>query len=305
MSLSDMIIDTIMRGRTILPLFILLLFTACEKEIDFDYHEIDPLVVIEGRVTNEGSEVKITHSRSVNDSVQGKTLPGATVVITCDGHKETLSYHHADNCYKSSMKGQVGKTYQLSIDFDGEHYESISTMPAPAPIISTQFYWMKVLDERLLVNILWAADPHPDTRDYYYFRMDRRSSHPHALAKSKNHPKAYRWNVFDDRGNPPGLVYRDIHCMMERTAEEDEEDNWDRILYPGDTVTIQLMTIDQPTFDYFRTLNSGQGGGANPVSNISGGCLGYFTAASISRSDTLIYRPEEVQDAVDYLPPDY
>ena len=261
-----------MKERTVLLLFGLLLFTACEKDIDFDYHEIAKLVVVEGRVTNEGTEVHISHSRSVNDSVRGKTLPGATVVISCDGHQDTLTFHPAD------------------------------TMPDPAPIVSTQFYWMKVLEERLLVNVLWAKDPHPDTRDYYYFRMDRRSSHPHALAKSKNHPKAYRWNVFDDRGNPPGFVFRDIHCMMERTAEEDKEDDWDRILYEGDTVTIQLMTIDQPTYNYFRTLTSGQGGGANAISNITGGCLGYFTAASVSRSDTLIYRLEEVQDASDYHP---
>ncbi len=108
--------------------------------------------------------------------------------------------------------------------------------------------------------------------------------------------------MFDDRGNPPGFVFRDIHCMMERTAEEDKEDDWDRILYAGDTITMQLMTIDQPTYDYFRTLISGQSGGANPISNITGGCLGYFTAASICRSDTLIYRPEEVLDATDYHP---
>ena len=295
-------IKRIMKERTVLLLFGLLLFTACEKDIDFDYHEIAPLVVVEGRVTNEGTEVHITHSRSVNDSVRGKTLPGATVVISCDGHTDTLTYHPADDCYKSPMTGEAGKTYHLSIDFEGKHYESTSTMPDPAPIVSTQFYWMKVLEERLLVNVLWAEDPHPDTRDYYYFRMDRRSSHPHALAKSKNHPKAYRWNVFDDRGNPPGFVFRDIHCMMERTAEEDKEDDWDRILYEGDTVTIQLMTIDQPTYNYFRTLTSGQGGGANPISNITGGCLGYFTAASVSRSDTLIYRLEDVQDASDYHP---
>ena len=83
-------IKTIMKERMVLLLFGLLLFTACEKDIDFDYHEIAPSVVVEGLVTNEGTEVHITHSRSVNDSVRGKTLPGATVVISCDGHPDTL-----------------------------------------------------------------------------------------------------------------------------------------------------------------------------------------------------------------------
>ena len=39
------------------------LFTACTKEIDFDFHEVDPIVVIEGRVTNEGSTVVVSRSR--------------------------------------------------------------------------------------------------------------------------------------------------------------------------------------------------------------------------------------------------
>ena len=44
--------------------------TACKKDIDFDYHEVAPIVTIEGRVTNEGMEVRITQSHNVNDSVK-------------------------------------------------------------------------------------------------------------------------------------------------------------------------------------------------------------------------------------------
>ena len=57
----------------------------------------------------------------------------------------------------------------------------------------------------------------------------------------------------------------------------------------GDTITFTLMTIDRPTYDFFRSVRSGQsGGGANPTSNITGdNCLGYFTATSITHADTL------------------
>ena len=50
--------------------------TACEKELDFEYHETEPVVVIEGRVTNEGTEILITKSRSVTDSVRGRCRQG-------------------------------------------------------------------------------------------------------------------------------------------------------------------------------------------------------------------------------------
>ena len=187
-----------------------------------------------------------------------------------------------------------GHDYRMTVDFEGMHYEASSTMPAKSNIISTNFYWFKILDERLLVDVLWATDPDPEQRNYFLYRVDRHSSNPHITQKMQRRP--YRWNVFDDRGNPPGLVFRDIHCVMERTARDDKEDDWDQILYDGDTIILQLQTIDLPVYEYFSTLFSGQSEGANPISNISGGCLGYFMASSITHADTVILNLNEVPE---------
>jgi hypothetical protein len=78
-------------------------------------------------------------------------------------------------------------------------------------------------------------------------------------------------------------------------AEEDEEENWDRILYEGDTITFQLMPIDRVSFDYFTSLRAGQSGGANPRSNLSGGCLGYFTAGCVTRADTMVFHYDSIK----------
>ena len=116
----------------------------------------------------------------------------------------------------------------------------------------------------------------------------------------KDMSEAYRWGAFDDRGNPPGLVYRDVMCMSERMADEDEEENWKRILYEGDSLTCQLMNIDQGVHEYLTSLRAGQGGGANPKTNISGGCQGYFAAMSIAHADTIVYRHDEVREFEDF-----
>ncbi len=270
-----------------------LLLSSCKKEIDFDYNEIETIVVVEGKVTNEGTEVMITKTRNVTDSIRGRCLPGATVVISHDGMSETIGYDPLTQCYRSSMKGTAGTTYQLTIDFEGRRYEGTAAIPAAAPILSTEFYWFSMLDESIVVYEMWATDPDPTERNYYWFRMDRKSHHPHFM--DRKHEKPYRWNVFDDRGTPSGLIYRDIMCMSERVAHEDKEDDWDRILYEGDTVTFQLMTIDRPTFDYFQSLRAGQSGGANPRSNLSGGCLGYFTAGSLMHADTLVFSYDSIK----------
>ena len=265
------------------------MLASCKKEIDFDYHDTTPLVVIEGRVSNEGMSVVITRSRSMQDSVKGCCLPGAVVGIAWADTTVQLTYDAAEDSYCSTTAGTAGQTYRLSIDFEGHHYEATSLMMPPAPIRSAKFLWQPVLQERLLAYEVWAEDPQPGERNYYMYRMDRHSNHPHLARFSKTEP--YRWGVFDDRGCPPGLIYRDIMCMSQRAADEDKEENWKGILYDGDTITLSIMTIDRPVYDFFTSLRTGQSGGANPRTNISGGCQGYFAAMSIARADTIIYHP--------------
>ena len=76
--------------------------TACTKEIDFDYHDIDAVVVIEGRVTNEGTDVFVSKSREMADSVRGACLTGATVSILTDGVNVPVAYDPQKRRYHSA-----------------------------------------------------------------------------------------------------------------------------------------------------------------------------------------------------------
>ena len=267
--------------------------TACKKEIDFEYNEIDPIVVVEGRVTNEGTEVMITRSRTMTDSVVGRCIPGAVVTVSANGVNETIAYDPQAQVYRSSLKGVAGETYRLTVDFEHQHYEGVATMPGAAPVISAEYLWFPMLDDRVVIYELWATDPEPTERNYYWYRMDRVTHHPHF--KDRKHVPAYRWGAVDDRGNPQGMVHFSVYCMSERMAEDDEEDNWERILYEGDTITFQVMPIDRASYDYFTSLRAGQSGGANPRSNLSGGCLGYFTAGCVSRADTMVFHYDSIK----------
>ena len=124
------------------------LFTACTKEIDFDFHEVDPIVVIEGRVTNEGSTVVVSRSRSVDNAARAHCLQGAIVTITGEGITTPLLYDAEKDCYYSAMTGVPGVTYELSVDFEGKHYEATSEMQAQATIDSYEFMWFPMMNER-------------------------------------------------------------------------------------------------------------------------------------------------------------
>ena len=278
-----------MKKTLYMILAVLVAITSCKKEIEMDYREVAPLVMIEGRVTNEGITVLITQTRNMNDSVRGKGLAGADVYIETDGVSEKLLYDPSSGYYlsPSGMKGQTGKTYRMTADFAGNRYEASSTMPPAAVITSTQFKWLDFMNDRMLFFCFQATDPQPDQLNYYWCRMDRKTTNPWLLEHA-NLSEAYRWTVFDNRGAVPGFILRDIMCMSEKKAEKDEEDDRRQLLYDGDIVTLTLMTIDRSTFEYFKSLQSGQRGGANPKSNIAGGCLGYFTAGNVSRANPVV-----------------
>lgn len=269
--------------------------TACKKEIGFDFNEIDPIVVIEGKVTNEGSTVVISRSRSVMTAERVHCLEGAIVTVTGNGTTTPLLYDAEKDCYYSELTGVPGVTYQLSVDFEGKHYEATSQMQAQAPILSYEFFWLRMMNERMLSFEMWAQDPDPNQRTYYWFRMLRKSSNPHFANSPQTEP--YDWDSFDDRGCPPGKVFVDVVTVTEQQMKDDEEDYWRWILYDGDRITVELMTVDRTVHDYLCELKASQhGNGANPHSNITGGCLGYFVATSISRTETIVFDRNSLKD---------
>ena len=272
-----------------------LFLTACEKEIEMDYHEIDPLLIVEARITNEGTDIRITQSRSMNDSVKGKCLQGADITITPNDGTAAfkVAFDNTRQRYHADTKGSKGTTYRLAIDYGGQHFEGTSTMPPPMPVKSSQFVWEMMMEERFLVYEMVAEDPEPDVRNYYWYRMDRKSVRPDIRKRTGTEP--YRWSAVDDRGYQPGTISRDILCTSEKKLEEDDPDDWKSVIHEGDTITFQLMSIDVNAHEYYTSLRAGQGEGANPHTNLTGGCLGYFVAGSVTHADTIVFRLADVK----------
>lgn len=257
---------------------LLLLLTACEHDISYDYPSLEgQLFNIEGRVTNEGAFVRITQTQPMIASPQYQAIANANVWIEKD-NGTIEKFHYIDSCMmylpEKEFTGEPGHTYTLHVIANGQTYEGQSTMPPPAPVTETKFRWLDIRYERILHYDLTAIDPQPDTLNYYWYRMLRGN-------------KVYRWNAIDDRGCPPGFFVRDIICMAEGMKKD--KDYQDRVLNDGDTINLELLTIDKSTFDYLQSLLMSRQTTANPISNLKGGCLGFFTAASITHGNSTIW----------------
>ena len=179
----------------------------------------------------------------------------AQVSISDDlNHRETLS-RVAPGIYQgSSLIGTVGRTYTLEVVVDDKRYTARSTMPPTIPIDSIG------LDLFFIQRLLPAI---------YNYRTQNTNSFPIS-----------RKFTFSDRFNNGQAVAYPLFKLD---------------ITSGDVIDVTLYSVDEPVFEYFRTLDdAGLGNSftaaapANPRTNISGGALGYFQAASRTTTTRLI-----------------
>ncbi|MCD8172125.1 MAG: DUF4249 domain-containing protein [Alistipes sp.] len=257
----------------ILPVLVLL-FTACEKEIEIDYRSVETIYVVEGRVTNEVTEVLLTRTRDMDDGSAPSPQDDATVTLTTgNGIRYNLSFE-PDGYYRApGLTGTVGERYTLSVSVDGREFTSESVMHDAVAIDGVWFQWLKVMGQRFVIMTFSFRDI-PDQDNCYHYRI---------LRNGEN----YRWNVLQDRGNDGKNIILDIVCMTEKIAEDNKEDDWDDILYEGDEIVVELQSIDQRTYDYLFSVGLSGSANTNPIDNFTGGCLGYFAAYSVSRASTV------------------
>lgn len=125
---------------TLLALFIAL--SACREAFDFEYPDVlEPVVVIDGYVTNNGKAhvVKVSYSTTINNRGQVETdfITNADVRIVDDQGGFTTLNHRQSGLYLTAPQYAVqeGVSYQLVVTLsNGEVYRSeMKSLPPPSP----------------------------------------------------------------------------------------------------------------------------------------------------------------------------
>jgi len=244
-----------------LLVFSTLIYSSCEDIIDVDLNDAAPRLVIEGNISNKTDTqgVWISTSAAIGSLNVFPGVSGATVAVTDNRGAEFIFRERAPGIYSSRrLRGQPGTTYTLKVTYNGNIYSATSTMPQAVSIDSLGFNTTKVFNnERKSIQLLFR-DP-AGVKNYYRFVL------------SVNGIKSNSIFVFDDDFNDGNKVTRELF-------------DFDVDLESGDKANIEMQCIDQPVFKYWEGLsqNRNRGGAsttpANPVSNISNGALGYFSA---------------------------
>jgi len=273
----------IKNGLLAMTIIISQLFTfACEDIIVVELNSADPTTVIEATIVEDNSTSRVTITKSTDFYTPGvyPTVSGATILVN-DSEGNSYAFNEVeDGVYANQLlNGKSGVEYSIEVLADGKTYNAVSTIPNKL-----------VLDSLTLEE--GPKKPHGKDESIRFFLhlffQDQLGINDYGRIKLySNGVQLDGFNLYEDKltdGN-----YIDYRLII--SGEHGD-------IKLGDILTVELMSIDQATFEFYKTANSvnasssGRGPSstsaapANPVTNWSNKALGYFSAYTVS-SDSI------------------
>jgi hypothetical protein len=283
---------------------LLITLFACEKPISFTPESQEPKLVVEGIIENgQHPTVYLTRSLDFFSKISAEQLAGSFVrnaeVTISDGTTtetlkqyevpvsgDTLVYFYASDTAAgaSTITGEMGSTYYLTVKTDGKEYTSTTTIP----------YLTKTLDSLYYLNARVAGD---SNKIILYGRFNDPPGFGNYIRYFTNVNGGIYLpglnSVYDDQV-VDGKKY---NVQIERGVDRNIDIDFETYSYfdKGDIVSIKFCNIDKATYDFWRTMEYSYASIGNPFSsptkvigNISNGALGYFGGYAVQYASIII-----------------
>ena len=259
-----------MKNKIILFLTITIL-ASCQKVITLDLNSASPKYVIEGGVHNASAplQIKITKTRNFSDNNSFEGIANATVTISDNAGNITDLAHTNGGIYQTTaMPGVPGRIYNLTVKIGNEIFSATSQMPYPVNMDTLYSYDFIGFGDTIKMANLQYHDP-VGVKNYYRFIL------------TLNHVIKESIYISDDQFNDGKTASQYINYF-----------NGEETIKAKDSVSIEMQCIDAGVYNFFftldQTINQSAAAPTNPISNISGGALGYFNAYTVQRKSILI-----------------
>jgi len=266
-------------------------FSACEKDINFDLKNAEDLLVVDANIENGRPPVVIlTKSLDffttldpavlLNSFVRNAEVTISNGVLT---HKLKEYSIHLDNgtiVYTYSIDsanlatafvGEFNKQYILNISAEGKSYTSSTTIP-PLAKKPDSMWWKPATytdDTNNVILMVKTTDP-PGLGNYIRYFTKKNSE---TFLPGEN-------SVFDDQVIDNSTYELEVDPGTNRNAPIPSDSNFFK---RGDTVTLKLCNIDKATYTFWTTWEFAYQSIGNPfaqpnkvIGNISNGALGCF-----------------------------
>lgn len=296
---------------------VLMVVAACTKEVHIDIPGYVQQLVIDGNIETGAppfvvlSTTQDIYSPTDLNSLYSSFVSGATVTVSdgtttvqldevCSDNlppgyedlaasyfgipADQLANYHlcAYTTFNPAIWGQVGKTYGLTVNYDGKEYTASTEIVQPVALDSV--YW-KSEDSSPGFGYAWAilSDPAAGFNAYYW--ASKRINHqPDGSMLDPGYTHAFS-PVFDDdfiNGKTFEFAYENPNAYGDSIP-----DNERGYYAQGDSVVVKFSSIDRNVYEFlnkkFTQLQSNGNPFASPVyipTNISGGAIGIWAGFS-------------------------
>lgn len=262
--------------------------SSCTKIIDIELNTAMQRIVIEAKITDQDKPAIVYLSRSTGyfNPEEPEKVSGAKVSLSSDsGESEVLSEISPGVYQTSQIQGSNGREYYLKVEDGEDIYEATSFLPTKVVIDSLEYEYSLIVTphqtkEGYMLNCKFT-DPASQT-NYYTFNV----------------VKTPIDSIAEHGFGPPGrsnsrILVNDVIFNGNQSVVNMNQGG---LYQKGDTISVELISIDQNTYSYLDQLNEISGGGmmfsssapANPKNNLSNGAMGYFAAEAIDKQMVLI-----------------
>jgi hypothetical protein len=171
----------------------------------------------------------------------------------------------------TTITGIPKHTYLLSVSAEGKQYTASSTMPGTVALDSVTFAENTDFNNKKEINAVVNFRDPSAAGNYYQFTE---------RLNGKLVPNIF---VFEDRLSNGRYIEQPLF-------------NDSAYLKKGDTLSLSMFCVDKNMYNYFFTLLNVTGNNnfqsatpANPITNISNGALGYFSAHTVNKTKLIVY----------------
>ncbi len=253
-------------------LITIITLASCESVIEPDLKDIESQLVIEGVITNEAGPYYVKLSKSTNFTTSSifNGVENAQVIITDDsGIIDTLTMSEPGIYITSKITGTPNVNYTLKVIAEEKEYNSQCTMPSFTKLDTLLIFKQSLGATTIRFVNTFYTDP-AGVENYYRYKT------------AENNKVKQGVSITNDQFSDGIIAQNTVSVYPEIPGES----------HLGDTINVAFLCIDKSEYDYFFGLAQASGGNgavpANPKSNISGGCLGYFCAHTIDKRSIIL-----------------
>ncbi len=256
-------------------LAVVVLISSCQKEVFIELPEPEFKLVVEGWIEQDHYPVvALTRNSPYFSQVDSSTLANLFIlnadVYVSDGtqtEKLELDFSNAFTgiwpfiSYKGTfLKGEIGKTYTLTIYAEGDTITGVTTIPEPVTLDS--IWWIPDTEgkpDNDSLGYIWALyNDDPALKQYFRLFTSRKGR--------DNDWVPVLGSVYDDiffSGKEFEFnMYRGVPTLSDIDAIRDDEELF--YFKKGDTIDVKITSIDREHFEFWRTIEQEYFSGGNP-----------------------------------------